>query len=128
MAKTSPKSATQIDLLIGQKIRAQRLLKGLTQTQLGETLGVTFQQIQKYENGTNRVGSGRLYQIADVLEVQVFTFFEKEKVSNIPRQSSPYGLLDDAMSAQMLKEFAKIKERETRRLVLALVERIAAGK
>ena len=128
MAKASPKSATRTDKLIGQKIRAHRLSKGMTQGQLGETLGVTFQQILKYENGTNRVGSGRLYKIAEVLDVPVFTFFESEKHSNKSRASSPYGLLDDAMSMQMVKEFAKIKEKKTRRSLLALVERLVAGK
>jgi transcriptional regulator with XRE-family HTH domain len=67
-----------MEKLVGQMIRTQRLSKGLTQTQLGAKLGVSFQQIQKYENGANRVGSGRLFEIAEFLEVPVKAFFESQ--------------------------------------------------
>ena len=128
MARMSNKATTKSDKLIGQIIRVQRLAKGLTQTQLGAELGVTFQQIQKYENGTNRVGSGRLYQIAEFLEVPVTVFFEGEKAARTGH-SSPFALLDDPMALQVLKEFSKIRDKGTRRSVLALVERmVSAGK
>jgi transcriptional regulator with XRE-family HTH domain len=78
MPKTSNKSATKSDKLIGEKIRARRLKMGLTQEALAAKLGVTFQQIQKYEKGINRVGSGRLYEIAEHLEAPVASFFESE--------------------------------------------------
>jgi len=128
MPKMSNKSTTKTDKLIGQAIRDHRLAKGLTQGQLGAKLGVTFQQIQKYENGTNRVGSGRLYEIAEVLELPVTDFFKSEKLSRVSHPS-PFDLLDDAMSLQMLKEFAKIRDSDTRRAVLAIVEQmVGAGK
>ena len=65
-AENINKSASKTDKLVGRNIRVHRLVRGLTQEGLGEKLGVTFQQIQKYEKGTNRVGSGRLYQIATI--------------------------------------------------------------
>src|ERR1700740_1522580 len=73
MAKRAPQP---VDVLVGQNIRICRLQKGLSQTELGERIGVTFQQIQKYEKGANRVGASRLTQIADVLGVPIPTLFD----------------------------------------------------
>jgi transcriptional regulator with XRE-family HTH domain len=125
MARISNKTTTKIDKRIGQIIRAHRLSRGLTQTQLGAELGVTFQQIQKYENGANRVGSGRLYQIAEFLEVPVTAFFEPEKVSRT-QEPSPFALLDEPMDLQMLREFSKIDDKNARRHLLALVEQMVS--
>ena len=122
MPKASNKSATKTDKLIGQNIRVHRLSKGLTQESLGQQLGVTFQQIQKYEKGTNRVGSGRLYQIAELLELPVTSFFEGEQKSKAFRGPSPFDLLNDPLSLKMALEFSKITDRDTRRAVLAVVE------
>jgi len=82
MAKASNKSATKTDKFIGQNVRVHRLSKGWTQQQLGAKLGVTFQQLQKYESGTNRIGSGRLFQIAELFEVPVIELFKGEKASS----------------------------------------------
>lgn len=80
---TTPKSATAMDRLIGQKIQIFRKAKGMSQGELGAPLGVTFQQVQKYESGANRVGSARLVEIARVLEVPILKFFgEKAKGEN----------------------------------------------
>jgi transcriptional regulator with XRE-family HTH domain len=99
------------------------LVRGLTQEGLGEKLGVTFQQIQKYEKGTNRVGSGRLYQIASLLEVPVTAFFEGGETQSTTRNNaSPYDLLADPVSLRMVQAFAEIPDLKTRRAVLALVE------
>jgi len=68
---TKTKSPDATDQSVGQKIRAQRIMRGLSQTELGNKLGVTFQQIQKYEKGSNRVSAGRLQRIAEILEVPV---------------------------------------------------------
>jgi transcriptional regulator with XRE-family HTH domain len=122
MAKTSNKSASRMDKLVGRNIRVHRLVKGLTQEGLGEKLGVTFQQIQKYEKGTNRVGSGRLYQIAALLEVPVTAFFEGGDSPTALRNSSPFDLLADPVSLRLVQAFAEIADLKTRRAVLALVE------
>jgi transcriptional regulator with XRE-family HTH domain len=94
----------------------------MTQEGLGEKLGVTFQQIQKYEKGTNRVGSGRLYQIAALLEVPVTAFFEGGDTHAATRSASPFDLLADPVSLRMVQAFSEIADQKTRRAVLALVE------
>jgi len=64
------------DIHVGQKLREARLAKGMSQTELGNALGVSFQQVQKYEKGTNRIGSSRLWDVCTVLTVPVSYFFE----------------------------------------------------
>jgi transcriptional regulator with XRE-family HTH domain len=127
MPKTSNKSASKMDKLVGRNIRVHRLVRGLTQEGLGEKLGVTFQQIQKYEKGTNRVGSGRLYQIAALLEVPVTAFFEGGETAAVQRNSSPFDLLADPVSLRLVQAFSEIEDHKTRRAVLALVESMNAG-
>jgi transcriptional regulator with XRE-family HTH domain len=70
------KRPNQIDVAVGQRIRAFRKEANLSQTELADQIGVTFQQVQKYENGVNRVGAGRLTQIASALDVPIAAFFD----------------------------------------------------
>jgi transcriptional regulator with XRE-family HTH domain len=93
-----PKKPDLVDVEVGQRIRIQRLQSGLSQTSLAEHLGVTFQQVQKYEKGVNRVGAGRLTKIANVLGIPVSTFFGAHDETPIARgdrgtASSPLKLL-----------------------------------
>lgn len=74
--KSSSEKPDPIDIHVGARVRMRRNLAGLSQEQLGKSLGLTFQQVQKYERGTNRMGSSRLFQIATVLSVPVSYFFE----------------------------------------------------
>jgi len=78
MAKASirPRGPTAVDIHVGQKIRARRMYFRMSQTEVADALGITFQQIQKYEKGMNRVGASRLQQISDALGVSPFYFFE----------------------------------------------------
>src|SRR5277367_4386015 len=77
MAKvTNPRTTTAVDTHVGQKIRARRIFLQMSQTDVADLLGITFQQIQKYERGANRVGASRLQQISDALGVSPFYFFE----------------------------------------------------
>jgi transcriptional regulator with XRE-family HTH domain len=122
MSKASNKSATKIDRLVGRNIRVRRLARGLTQEELGAKLGITFQQVQKYEKGVNRIGSGRLYEIAEIFEVPVKSLFEGETKEPASRKSSPFELLADAMTMQMVLEFGKIGDSNLRRAILAVVE------
>jgi transcriptional regulator with XRE-family HTH domain len=77
MAKASinRRGTTAVDAHVGQKIRARRTLLGLNQTELADAAGISFQQIQKYEKGTNRVGAGRLQQFSEALGVPASYFF-----------------------------------------------------
>src|SRR5262249_46502793 len=94
------KSPNAIDKLVGRNIRLRRLAKGFSQTELGRNLGVTFQQIQKYEGGTNRVGSGRLFQIANFLEVDIKTLFAG---SEFPEHSKEKLMLDAMVEPQSFR-------------------------
>ena len=85
------KRAQKIDKVIGRNIRIHRLSRKMSQTELGDQLGVSFQQVQKYENGTNRVGSGRLYQIAAILGLHVSNFFKGGETAD---KAGDSGLLD----------------------------------
>jgi transcriptional regulator with XRE-family HTH domain len=73
--RPSARATDARDRDIGQRVRVQRLAKGMSQTELGAHLGVTFQQIQKYEGGANRIGSGRLQRISEVLDMPIFFSF-----------------------------------------------------
>jgi DNA-binding XRE family transcriptional regulator len=76
--KVAPRSATAIDGYIGARMREQRLALEMSQEQLGKKLGVSFQQIQKYENGKNRVSAGRLFDICKALNVSLASMFERD--------------------------------------------------
>jgi transcriptional regulator with XRE-family HTH domain len=65
-----------VDVHVGARVRLRRTLHGMTQTDLGDAIGLTFQQVQKYERGTNRISSSRLYELAQVLDVPIENFFE----------------------------------------------------
>ncbi len=69
--------ATPIDAHVGRRLRLRRTLLGMNQSALGQAVGLTFQQIQKYERGANRIGSSRLYQFCQVLDVPVSFFFDE---------------------------------------------------
>lgn len=84
-----------IDIHVGQRLRVRRSLLGLSQEKLAESIGLTFQQIQKYERGMNRISAGRLYQFSKILDVPVTYFYDQ--LGNIAKtySSSTYGLADN---------------------------------
>jgi transcriptional regulator with XRE-family HTH domain len=127
MPKASNKSATKTDKRVGNNIRARRLELGMTQEQLGKKLGITFQQIQKYEIGTNRIGSGRLFKIAELLKAPLASLYGgQEKQTKWPA-SSPFDLLSDPLTLQMAQEFSKISDKKTSRAFLAIVESLVSA-
>jgi transcriptional regulator with XRE-family HTH domain len=121
VAKRSP---LPIDVLVGQNIRICRLQKGLSQGELGRRIGVTFQQVQKYEKGANRVGASRLTQIADVLGVPIPTLFDGAPTAAQHTSTEPTArfLLAKPHSLRLLQGFDKIDNDATRLAVLHLVE------
>lgn len=130
----SKKSPNPIDKHVGSRVRMRRMMISMSQEKLGEKLGITFQQIQKYEKGTNRIGASRLQQIATVLGVQVGFFFEGAPVQD----SSSKGFSDSASPAYvsdflatsdglaLTKAFMKITDSKVRRRIVDLVEAMAA--
>jgi transcriptional regulator with XRE-family HTH domain len=122
----STRSPDPVDVLVGRNIHIHRIDKGLTQTDLGKRIGVTFQQVQKYEQGMNRVGGGRLYKIADVLGLPISAFFEGADSPHHKVKESPSALLADPHALRLLRSFCKIDDIETRRAVTAVVELLAS--
>jgi transcriptional regulator with XRE-family HTH domain len=123
----SPKQPDNVDRLVGRNIRIQRLAKGLSQTELANELGVTFQQVQKYEKGVNRIGCGRLYQIGSVLGVHITDFFEgsgKQKAST-SQAHSVRDLISEPQSFHLVQAFSEISDRRVRSSVVDLVKKIA---
>ena len=123
-----------IDKHVGSRVRMRRVLLGLSQEKLGEALGLTFQQVQKYEKGTNRIGASRLQQISKTLQVPPSFFFEGAPVAEstlAPGFSEPVSsvyvvdFLSTVEGIQLNKAFASIKDAKVRRRILDLVIALA---
>ena len=126
----SVKRPDPVDVEVGHRIRIERLSRGLSQTALANQLGVTFQQVQKYEKGVNRVGAGRLTKIAEVLGVSVSTFFSGKEVleseqSRTGDAASPLKLLTVSGAFRLLRAYADIEDTNLRRSIVDLVEQIS---
>ncbi|MBY0297747.1 MAG: helix-turn-helix domain-containing protein [Methylobacterium sp.] len=119
-----PKQTTEVDRLVGIRITALRKAKGLSQTALGNAVGVTFQQVQKYEKGQNRVGAGRLREIARLLEVPVSAFFEEPGDAS-GRDDNVFGFLSTQGAIDVLRAYVQIEDDQLRREVLAIVRSAA---
>jgi transcriptional regulator with XRE-family HTH domain len=121
----SQKSPLPKDIQIGQRIRAQRLNSGMSQTDLADRLGVTFQQVQKYEKGVNRVGAGRLEQIAEAIGVTPAFFFDGagDRVSKSDAEAidSGIGLLRRQGALRVLKAYDAMSPKH-RQLFMAIGE------
>ena len=118
-----PKATTDIDQTVGARIAALRKAKGLSQTALGDAVGVTFQQIQKYEKGQNRVGAGRLLEIAKFLGVPVSILFSDD--ADTTEQTAAFSFLNLPGAIELLKAFTAIENIQLRRDVLALTRSVA---
>jgi transcriptional regulator with XRE-family HTH domain len=117
-----------IDVEVGQRIRIQRLAAGLSQSELAERIGVTFQQVQKYEKGMNRVGAGRLTKIARVLNVPVGSFFDgREEIEQVALQGfdSPLAAMAQPYAYRLLRAYATISDPDLRQTIVEFVERTA---
>jgi transcriptional regulator with XRE-family HTH domain len=119
-----------VDIEVGQRIKIQRLAAGLSQSELGENVGITFQQIQKYEKGVNRVGIGRLTQIARVLNVSANSFFEeRELIERVVQKGvkSPLMLITHPYAFRLLRAYSTLTNEGLRRSIIEMVEGIAAS-
>ena len=133
------RSMNPIDAHVGARVRLRRMLIGMSQEKLGEMLGVTFQQIQKYEKGANRIGASRLYEVSKILDVPVQFFFddlpgEGEKPIARPHGFSENGgepfVMDFVSSTEGLslnRAYTGIKDGKVRRGILDLVRSIAGS-
>ena len=131
MAKKAP---NPIDKHVGSRVRMRRMMLGMSQEKLGNSLGLTFQQVQKYEKGTNRIGASRLQQISHILEVPVSFFFEGapavaagrvDGLSEAPSPAYVSEFLATADGLALTKAFMRISDAKLRRRIVELVEQIA---
>jgi transcriptional regulator with XRE-family HTH domain len=109
-----------IDLLIGHRVKMARIERGLTQVELADELGVTFQQVQKYESGKNRIAASRLIDIARVLQTNIAALLP---TSGTPPPQAP---VLSKQSAQLLRDFESIADVKLRESVLSVVRKVAA--
>lgn len=124
------KSPNPIDKHVGSRVRMRRMILSMSQEKLGDALGLTFQQVQKYEKGTNRIGASRLQHISQIMQVPVAFFFEgapgQQKVDGIapsPAYVSDFLATSDGLA--LTKAFTQIKDAKLRRRIVNLVEEIA---
>jgi transcriptional regulator with XRE-family HTH domain len=123
----SSKKASPVDAEVGVRIRFYRLNAGMSQTQLGEKIGVTFQQVQKYENGSNRVGAGRLTQIAHAVGVPVTAFFEAGgDAAEQNGHPSVTELLSHPSAIRMLQAYSSIPDSGTQFAIVRLMEALGS--
>src|SRR3974390_412232 len=134
MATLAKKAPNPTDKHVGSRVRMRRMMLGMSQEKLGASLGLTFQQIQKYEKGTNRIGASRLQQISHILQVPVAFFFEgapteqsasEGALAEAPSPSYVSDFLATSAGLALTKAFMEIKEPRLRRRIVDLVEEIA---
>jgi transcriptional regulator with XRE-family HTH domain len=125
--KRRPNSA---DIQIGESIRAHRLILNMSQNDLARRLGVSFQQIQKYEKGVNRVGAGRLPQIAEIFEIPISALFDANADTSSGERtgSAPVRLIPDRATLKLLTAFGGIAHRRIRHCLVDLVDTLAKVK
>jgi transcriptional regulator with XRE-family HTH domain len=130
MAKKAP---NPIDKHVGSRVRMRRMMLSMSQEKLGDALGLTFQQVQKYEKGTNRIGASRLQQISLILQVPVAFFFEgaptlnpqQTEIGDAPSPTYVSDFLATSDGLALTKAFMRIKEPRLRRRIVDLVEEIS---
>ena len=127
MAKKLP---NPIDTHVGSRVRMRRMMLGMSQEKLGDALDLTFQQVQKYEKGTNRIGASRLHHIADILQVPVASFFEGapgqlKADRNAPSPAYVSDFLATTDGLALIKAFTQIKDAKLRRSIVDVVKGIA---
>jgi transcriptional regulator with XRE-family HTH domain len=125
--KRQPNSA---DVQVGESIRAHRLMAGMSQDALARKLGVSFQQVQKYEKGTNRVGAGRLPQIAEIFDIPIGALFDTNADTSPGANTgtAPVKLIPDRNTLKLLTAFGGIAHRGIRHRLVNLVDTIAKSK
>jgi transcriptional regulator with XRE-family HTH domain len=127
------KAPNPIDKHVGSRVRMRRMMLNMSQEKLGDALGLTFQQVQKYEKGTNRIGASRLQQISHILQVPVSFFFEgapavSGRAPGMGEAPSPAYVSDFLATSDGLaltKAFMRIKDAKIRRRIVDLVESIS---
>ena len=116
-------TATEVDAYIGEKIRGYRNLKGISQQQLGEALGVSFQQIQKYEKGVNRVSASRVDQLAAIFEIKIADLMPKRGKGKSTKLTNADRVVATLDGIKLVDSFVNIKDEKLRAAVVDLARR-----
>ncbi|MGB3456270.1 MAG: helix-turn-helix domain-containing protein [Litorimonas sp.] len=131
-SKHAPRSANPVDVHVGARIRLRRQVMKMSQEKLGDQLGVTFQQVQKYERGTNRVGASRLWRLSQVLDVPVGFFFEgmtneieAGEFSDNDQMPIVYDFINSSDGVALAKAVSQIGNKDVRRQILGLARSLA---
>ena len=123
------KQANPIDIQVGNRVRIRRMLIGMSQERLGDLLGLTFQQVQKYEKGVNRIGAGRLFEVSRILNVPIDFFYEgvnTQPGAGEPESAPPVmEFVSSGEGLQLSLAFMKIKDAKVRKRMLDLVKSLA---
>jgi transcriptional regulator with XRE-family HTH domain len=123
------KQANPIDIQVGNRVRIRRMLIGMSQERLGDLLGLTFQQVQKYEKGVNRIGAGRLFEVSRILNVPVDFFYEGVAAQSgggeLENAPPVMEFVSSGEGLQLALAFMKIKDLKVRKRMLDLVKSLA---
>lgn len=134
---TVAKKPNPIDIHVGSRVRLRRMLLSMSQEKLGDQMGLTFQQIQKYEKGTNRIGASRLHNIAQILEVPVQFFFDdaplaagqtssKDGMSEPKMENFLYEFISTRDGLELIRAFVSIQDPKIRKRVVDLVRTLSS--
>lgn len=129
-AKKNQRSVTAPDTELGKRIRLRRVEMKISQAELGDKLGVSFQQVQKYEKGVNRVGASRLTQIAEALQVPVMFFYQhagEDADAKRGREVESLLFIDSSFSLRLLRAYAAIRSQTVQRQMVSLMECLASA-
>jgi transcriptional regulator with XRE-family HTH domain len=119
-----PRKTDAYDRAVALRVRTLRLSRRMSQNDLGQSLGISFQQVQKYENGANRIGAGRLQRVAEVFEVPVAVLFGASGREGRAR-ADPFEGLRTPGAVQLLEAYGRIGDRTIRRAFLRFAEQVA---
>lgn len=137
--KINKRAPHPMDIHVGSRVRLRRMMRGISQDRLGDELGLTFQQVQKYEKGVNRIGASRLFDIARVLDVPVQFFYDDfhgtPATGGFAEPAAPGFVVEDKSDflaalatpegMQLARAFARVREASVRRRILELVRTLA---
>ncbi len=128
-----PKRPNPVDVHVGKRVRLRRTLLGMSQTKLGDALKLTFQQVQKYENGSNRIGASRLYQVSQILGVPVSYFFDEmdqltavanENAPSAASGGAPADLVAKRETLELVRAYYRIVNPKVRRGIVDMIRAI----
>ena len=132
-----PANPHPVDIYVGSRVRLRRTLKGMSQQKLAGQLGLTFQQVQKYERGTNRIGASRLFELSEILDVPTSFFFDgltssdsarttSTGFSDVPQRSYEADQFSKREILELVRAYDRIGDRDVRDRVFAMVKAVAA--